>query len=159
MKKDSVSIRTTKNGPYVLSNTVPIIIQNIGTNNRRESVSYDTVETLKPTGDEVALCRCGRSKNAPFCDKTHETIEFDEFLKMMVQRMKDTEIEDGLAIAFRVYDRDGNGFISKTELKYVLTNLGEKITDEEVGEIFKEADLDGDEQISYEEFVKLMIAK
>ena len=89
----------------------------------------------------------------------NETIEFDEFLKMMVQRRKDTEIEDGLAIAFRVYDRDGNGFISKTELKYVLTNLGEKITDEEVGEIFKEADLDGDEQISYEEFVKLMIAK
>jgi Ca2+-binding EF-hand superfamily protein len=41
----------------------------------------------------------------------------------------------------------------------VMTNLGEKLTDEEVDEMIREADIDGDGQINYEEFVKMMMAK
>ena len=36
---------------------------------------------------------------------------------------------------------------------------GEKLTDEEVDEMIREADVDGDGQINYEEFVKMMMAK
>ena len=61
--------------------------------------------------------------------------------------------------AFKVFDRDGNGFISAAELRHVMTNLGEKLTDEEVDEMIREADVDGDGQINYEELVKMMIAK
>jgi Ca2+-binding EF-hand superfamily protein len=39
------------------------------------------------------------------------------------------------------------------------SNLGEKLTDEEVDEMIREADVDGDGQINYEEFVKMMMAK
>ena len=42
---------------------------------------------------------------------------------------------------------------------YAMTNLGEKITDEEVDEMIREADVDSDGQINYEEFVKVMMAK
>jgi calmodulin len=59
----------------------------------------------------------------------------------------------------QVFDRDGNGFISAAELRHVMTNLGEKLTDEEVDEMIREADVDGDGQINYEEFVKMMMAK
>jgi hypothetical protein len=38
-----------------------------------------------------------------------------------------------------------------------MTNLGEKLTDEEVDEMIREADIDGDGQINYEEFVKVMM--
>ena len=38
-----------------------------------------------------------------------------------------------------------------------MTNLGEKLTDEEVDEMIREADVDGDGQINYEEFVKMMV--
>ena len=40
-----------------------------------------------------------------------------------------------------------------------MTNLSEKLTDEEVEEMVREADVDGDGQKNYEEFVKIMMAK
>ena len=61
--------------------------------------------------------------------------------------------------AFRVFDKDGNGYISAAELRHVMTNLGEKLTDEEVDEMIREADIDGDGQVNYEEFVTMMTSK
>ena len=49
-----------------------------------------------------------------------------------------------------MFDKDGNGFISAAELRHVMTNLGEKLTDEEVDEMIREADIDGDGQVNYE---------
>jgi len=87
------------------------------------------------------------------------TIDFPEFLTMMARKMKDTDSEEEIVEAFKVFDKDGNGFISAAELRHVMTNLGEKLTDEEVDEMIREADVDGDGQINYEEFVKMMMAK
>lgn len=87
------------------------------------------------------------------------TIDFPEFLSLMARKMKDTDTEEELVDAFKVFDRDGNGLISSAELRHVMTNLGEKLTDEEVDEMIKEADMDGDGHINYEEFVRMMMAK
>lgn len=46
------------------------------------------------------------------------------------RKMKDTDTEEELIEAFKVFDRDGNGLISAAELRHVMTNLGEKLTDE-----------------------------
>ncbi|DBA75242.1 TPA: hypothetical protein ACH3X1_010533 [Trebouxia sp. C0004] len=87
------------------------------------------------------------------------TIDFPEFLNLMARKMKDSDSEEELREAFKVFDKDGNGFISAAELRHVMTNLGEKLTDEEVDEMIREADVDGDGQVNYEEFVKMMMAK
>lgn len=55
-----------------------------------------------------------------------------------------------------VFDKENNGYISGAELRHVMTSLGEKLTDEEVDEMLREADMDGDGQINYEEFVRIM---
>ena len=78
------------------------------------------------------------------------TIDFPEFLTMMARKMKETDSEEEIREAFRVFDKDGNGFISAAELRHVMTNLGEKLTDEEVDEMIREADIDGDGQVNYE---------
>ena len=82
------------------------------------------------------------------------TIEFPEFLTMM--KAKDTDREKEIQEAFRFFDKDGNGFISAAELGQVVASLGEKITEEEVDKMIQEADTDGDGQVNYEEFVRIM---
>lgn len=59
----------------------------------------------------------------------------------------------------QVFDADGDGRISKSELKTVMQNLGEKLTDDEIDFMIGEADLDGDGEVSYEEFVVMMGSK
>ena len=72
--------------------------------------------------------------------------------------MKDTDSQEEIQEAFKVFDKDGNGYISAAELRHVMTSLGEKLTEEEVDEMIREADVDGDGQINYEEFVKMMVS-
>ncbi len=59
------------------------------------------------------------------------TIEFNEFLNLMQKRMTDTDTEEEIKEAFRVFDRDNDGFISAAELRHVMTTLGERLTEEE----------------------------
>ncbi|MCJ1289774.1 hypothetical protein MMC34_001307 [Xylographa carneopallida] len=87
------------------------------------------------------------------------TEDFSEFLTMMARKMKDTDSEDEIREAFKVFDRDNNGFISAAELRHVMTSIGEKLTDDEVDEMIREADQDGDGRIDYNEFVQLMMQK
>ena len=69
---------------------------------------------------------------------------------MMSKSANDEEKEEEIREAFRVFDKDDNGYISAAELKHVMTNLGEKLTDDEVNDMIKEGDIDGDGQVNYE---------
>lgn len=53
----------------------------------------------------------------------------------------------GVLTIQQVFDRDNNGFISAAELRHVMTSIGEKLTDDEVDEMIREADQDGDGRI------------
>ncbi|KAJ1413889.1 EF-Hand 1, calcium-binding site [Sesbania bispinosa] len=86
------------------------------------------------------------------------TIEFEEFLNLMATKMKETEAEEELKEAFRVFDKDQDGYISPSELRSVLRSIGEKVTEEELEQMIKEADLDGDGLLDYEDFVRMMLA-
>jgi calmodulin len=94
-------------------------------------------------------------------------IDFDEFLQMMAKRADEHDEEDELREAFRVFDKNGNGFIKVAELRYyiyspntiflislfvrhVMTNLGEQFTDDEVDEILREIDITGNGIIRYD---------
>ncbi|XP_028063272.1 calmodulin-2-like isoform X2 [Camellia sinensis] len=85
------------------------------------------------------------------------TIDFEHYLNIMARKMKDNVAEE-LKEVFKVFDQDQDGYISAIEVRHVMINLGEKLTDEEAEQMIMEADLDGDGVVSYEEFVRMMMA-
>ncbi|KAL0598139.1 Calmodulin-2 [Plecturocebus cupreus] len=80
------------------------------------------------------------------------TTEFPEFLTMPARKTKDRDNEEEIRKAFHVFYKDGNGSISATELRHRMTNPGEKLTDDEVGEMIREAGFNDDGQVNHEEF-------
>ena len=57
-----------------------------------------------------------------------------------------------------MFDRDGNGLIDRSELKLVMQELGEKLSEEDIDEMIEEADTNNDGFIDYEEFARYMSA-
>lgn len=56
----------------------------------------------------------------------------------------------------RVFDVDGNGLIDREELRKVMSSLNESLSEEELDAMIKEADINGDGQISFDEFKIMM---
>lgn len=79
-------------------------------------------------------------------------IDFDEFKALMMDKQGDRK--SNLNLAFSVFDEDDNGQIAAMEMRSVMSKFG--LTDEELDEIVKEVDEDGDGSINFEEFCKLM---
>nr|XP_033700847.1 calmodulin-like protein 6 [Tursiops truncatus] len=81
----------------------------------------------------------------------------DSFLALMgVYWEKAQNQESELRAAFRIFDKEGKGYIDWDTLKYVLMNAGEPLSELEAEQMMKEADKDGDGTIDYEEFVAMM---
>ena len=82
-------------------------------------------------------------------DDGSEAITSAEFLIMMARVIQETDPAAELLAAFEELDDEGSGFISASDLRFLMTNLGERLTNAEVDEMIREADVNGDGQIDY----------
>merc|ERR1712062_945934 len=78
------------------------------------------------------------------------TIDFNDFLKLMTQKMTEKDSKEEILKAFRLFDDDETGKISFKNLKRVAKELGENLTDEELQEMIDEDDRDGDGDVNEE---------
>ena len=85
------------------------------------------------------------------------TIEFSEFVQLMESKMKDNDSEEEIFEAFKIFDKKGNGYITKNDIKNVMSSLHEPLAQEEVDELMKTWDLDKDGYLNFEEFKNMMI--
>ncbi|XP_055634229.1 calmodulin isoform X2 [Toxorhynchites rutilus septentrionalis] len=86
-------------------------------------------------------------------------VSFEEFVDIM-SNMTDTMAETSadqeereLRDAFRVFDKHNRGYITASDLRAVLQCLGEDLDEEEIEDMIKEVDVDGDGRIDFYEFV------
>ena len=86
-------------------------------------------------------------------------INFDNFITLMEKKLRDHDNEEELIETFKVFDKDGIGFITYNNLKDVIKSLGLNYTDDEIMEMIKECDLDKDMMINYDEFTKMVLDK
>ncbi|XP_019636398.1 PREDICTED: calmodulin-A-like [Branchiostoma belcheri] len=85
-----------------------------------------------------------------------EKIDFREFLTMMQKRKEETDASDVISEAFMLFDTNGDGYLGAEELRHVMTCLGEQLTDEDVENMVRLADMDGDGKINFAEFATMM---
>ena len=83
-------------------------------------------------------------------------VEFEEFVDVMLRKVKTHEAEEELREAFKIFDVDGNGFISARDLRQSMTKLGERLSNEEVDEMIREANFDNEGEINIEEFIMML---
>jgi CDGSH-type Zn-finger protein len=69
-------IDVTPDGPYAVTGSVPLLRVKIVTNDKGESLRWEQTYEY-PLQECYVLCRCGHSRNKPFCDASHCAINFD----------------------------------------------------------------------------------
>ncbi|PWN35530.1 putative myosin regulatory light chain cdc4, partial [Meira miltonrushii] len=118
----------------------------------RESLG-DLLRALgqNPTQAEVAELAASAPKD----------IDFQSFLNILHRPngFKPAGTAEEFVRGFQVFDKEGNGFIGAGELRYVLTSLGEKLSDEEVDELMKGVQVGSDGNVNYESFVRQILAQ
>ena len=87
-------------------------------------------------------------------------IDFDEFLGLMaLHRMElSVDTEEALRSAFDVFDADGSEYIDRDEVRLLMKKFAQALTDDEIDQIMQERDVDGNGEISFEEFKELMFS-
>ncbi|KAJ7572652.1 myosin regulatory light chain cdc4 [Mycena floridula] len=88
-------------------------------------------------------------------------VNYNAFLKILNRPdgFKPAGTPEEFIRGFQVFDKEGNGFIGAGELRYVLTQLGEKMTDAEVDELMKGVQVGADGNINYESFVRTILSQ
>ena len=74
-QKKIFKISVTKNGPYIVSGNLPMVKEIILSDNEGYSAEWGKGDCYI-TEENYELCRCGKSKNKPYCDKTHTKVGF-----------------------------------------------------------------------------------
>src|SRR6218665_2701165 len=82
------------------------------------------------------------------------TVDFPEFLNMMAKKIQNTDSEEEIREAFRVFHKENNGHISREVLRFVMSNINAALTTKEIEELINDTDHDQDRQISYEGRIK-----
>mmetsp|Transcript_19811 Transcript_19811/g.42679 ORF Transcript_19811/g.42679 Transcript_19811/m.42679 type:complete len:148 (+) Transcript_19811:130-573(+) len=76
-------------------------------------------------------------------DNGDNEIDFEEFLVLMKSRIGERDPDKELRDAFKVFDTDGSGSISRDELKRLMTQLGQNLSEAELDAMMDEVDTDG----------------
>ena len=86
-------------------------------------------------------------------------INFEKFVSIVNRREYDVDTEEELLNAFKIFDKEGNGLINLDELKHIMLKVGKNLSESEIDEMLKEADIDMDGFINYEEFIRSILTK
>jgi len=122
--------------------------------NKDGSISVSELEKIlkslgeKATRDEVKQMVAKVDKDGD------GNISFDEFVALMATAKSSSDAE--MRQAFDVFDSDHSGKISREELRQVMKTLGENVTEDQLNDMLKAADINEDGEISFEEFCLMM---
>ncbi|XP_027230448.1 troponin C [Penaeus vannamei] len=138
LRKAFASVDKTRSG-FVDIKDIEGIFNNMGT-------AFD-IDDLNATIKRVDIDNDGK-------------INFDKFVIIASNFLQDDDdetITNELREAFRLYDKEGNGYITTLTLREILKELDNKLSDADLDVIIDEIDEDGKGKVDFEGFRELMI--
>jgi len=104
-----------------------------------------------PTDDELA-------EHIKQHQKEDGTISFAEFLAIMAPKFDCGGGEASVDDEFIKADKDGSGFLTLEEIRHVLANLGENLSEEEMNEYMKHAEVESNGKVDYKKFTRMLMS-
>ncbi|CAF3139794.1 unnamed protein product [Rotaria socialis] len=83
-------------------------------------------------------------------------VEFDDFLKIILEHRSVENTSNEIMAAFQLYDTKKHGYIDAKQLRYILTHTGEKMTDRDVDLILRELNVTSDGRVVYKNLVQML---
>ncbi|XP_059484914.1 troponin C-like isoform X1 [Neocloeon triangulifer] len=112
------------------------------------------LNTLGHTFDDLEL-------NALLEEQDKEGIgklNFDSFCRVAVHFLEEDDevMQKELKEAFRLYDKEGHGYIPTSSLREILAALDDQLTPDQLDEMIAEIDTDGSGTVDFDEFMEMM---
>jgi Ca2+-binding EF-hand superfamily protein len=83
-------------------------------------------------------------------------INFTMFLTLFGKKLQGTDPEDVIRNAFACFDENNSGVLHEQRLRELLTTIGERFSDEDVDDMFREAPIDKNGMFDYIEFTRIL---
>uniref|UniRef100_A0A2K6FU83 Calmodulin like 4 n=1 Tax=Propithecus coquereli TaxID=379532 RepID=A0A2K6FU83_PROCO len=80
-------------------------------------------------------------------------LDFSTFLTVMHTQIKQEDPKKEILLAMLMADKEKKGYIMASELRSKLMRLGEKLTHKEVDDLFREANIEPNGKVKYDEFI------
>ena len=127
-----------------------------------EKTGYINPKELKDTMDSLGFD--DRSKIiydmlSNYEEDEENQIDFREFLDLMTAKMSENDSKEDIKKVFKLFDEEGNGYITIDDLKRVAKELSENMDTIEMQEMIERADGDADGRVSFEDFYNIMTKK
>lgn len=122
-------------------------------------------DKMKVNDLSAAMKAVGHSVKSEWLEKMEEFYDVDdkgyvsyaEFETVVRKKMQADEDERELREIFRVLDKDKRGEVNVDELRWILKNLGDDLTEEDIDDMIADVDTDGSGWVDYNEFCNLMM--
>merc|ERR1712151_390096 len=86
-------------------------------------------------------------------------LEFNEFYELLTARFSENTTKDELQRVFKLFDTDGTGSVSVQNMRAIADQVGDQVTDDELGDIILKNDMDNDGQLTFEDFYNVLTKK
>ncbi|VDM44554.1 unnamed protein product [Toxocara canis] len=143
-----------ENKGYIKATQVGQILRTMG----QAFEERDLKQLIKEFDSDVIILESFKTLNT--LDSGSGEIEFEEFAAMVasfvVNEDDNAGLEEELREAFRLYDKEGNGYIAVSDLRDILRALDENVSEDELDEMIAEIDADGSGTVDFDEFMEMM---
>ena len=106
------------------------------------------------------LASLGKNPSDKYIDdmvkEAHGPINFTMFLTLFGEKLNGTDPEEVIKNAFACFDEEGTGKINEDYLRTLLTSMGDRFTQDQVDEMYRESPISSNGDFDYIEFTRIL---